>query len=47
MPYTSYSGKVYRLGRINPSSGFVERIYYTGGLRQKPSGWKLIRQRIN
>jgi hypothetical protein len=38
------SGRVYLLARKNPRTGFTETIVYTGSLRQKPSGWKVVRE---
>lgn len=32
----------YLLGRKNPKTGFKETIVYTGNLKNKPKGWKVV-----
>jgi hypothetical protein len=32
----------YILERKNPQTGFKETIVYTGNLRDKPKGWKVV-----
>jgi hypothetical protein len=34
----------YLLQHRNPKTGFTEKVVYTGGLRQKPSGWSVVKQ---
>ena len=36
------SNKKYKLQRENPKTGFTEMIIYTGSLRNKPRGWKVV-----
>lgn len=40
---TSY--KVLELQRKNPHTGYIEKIVYTGSKKNKPKGWKIIRER--
>jgi hypothetical protein len=32
----------YQLERVNPKTGYLDRIVYTGSLKQKPRGWSVI-----
>jgi len=41
MAYTSYNNEKWLLERKN-KNGYKERVVYTGNLKQKPKGWKLI-----
>lgn len=34
----------YQLERKSPTTGYKEKIIYTGSLRNKPKGWKVIRK---
>lgn len=36
--------KQYLLERKNPKTGFIERIVYTGSLKLKPKGWKVVKE---
>lgn len=33
---------MYLLTRKNPKTGFTETIVYTGNLKNKPKGWKVV-----
>lgn len=35
--------KIHVISRKNPHTGFIETINYTGPIRNKPKGWKVIR----
>ena len=39
-----YNKKVYIIERKNSQTGFIERIQYTGSIKNKPKGWKIIKQ---
>ena len=34
--------KIYTIERTNPHTGFKESTTYTGSLRNKPKGWKVV-----
>jgi len=34
------------LERKNPKTGFRERIIYTGSLKHKLTGWKILKKKI-
>lgn len=36
--------KQYSLERKNPKTGFNESIIYTGNLKNKPKGWKVLKE---
>lgn len=33
---------IYLIERKCPRTGFIERIYYEGSLRNKPTKWKVV-----
>ena len=35
--------KIYTIQRKNPITGFKETINYTGNIKSKPKGWKVIK----
>jgi hypothetical protein len=35
---------MYRIERVNPKSEFREETTYTGRLKDKPKGWKVIKK---
>lgn len=41
---TSLSNAKYELQRTNPTTGFKETIIFTGNLRGKPKGYKVIKR---
>lgn len=36
--------KQYEITRKNPKTGFKETTVYTGSLRNKPTGWKVVKE---
>lgn len=34
---------IHTIQRINPHTGFTEQTTYTGSLKNKPKGWKVIK----
>lgn len=36
--------KQYEIEKKDKKTGFMERIIYTGNLRNKPKGWKVVRE---
>jgi hypothetical protein len=34
--------QVWRIGRVSPTSGFYEAIWFTGSKHQIPKGWVII-----
>lgn len=35
--------KIHLLERLNPITGFKETVHYTGDIKSKPKGYKLVR----
>jgi len=36
--------KVYIIERENPKTGYTEQIQYTGNIKNKPKGWRVVKQ---
>lgn len=40
----SYDKPLYLIERKNPKTGFKEQITFLGTRKEKPKGWKIIKQ---